>query len=388
MTPTPTPVASPLGPRFESLDGLRAIAVSAVFLFHGGFSSPLLGDLMTRVLVHLDTGVQVFFVLSGFLIYRPFVAAHLRNGPAPGVRSYGTRRAARIFPAYWVALGVLIGLGWITIERDVLAHITLTQLYFSNGNVFAGIAVAWSLSVEVSFYAFVPAWSWLMRRLGRSYPLLIEMLGVVVVGAVGAAAIWWSNVHALPYWAQVLPTSLATLGAGMGLAVLNAWAEHNERVASRLNRLGSPAFMWWLLAGAVFTFQCSVYYGYLLADGVQIARDQLLRVPVATLLVVPAVFGAGGAIRRLLQSRPLVYLGVVSYGIYLWHTPILDQITHVRAIPPNLRIWVAFAATLGIASVSWHFLEQPILRRVHARRSIPARVSQGLGQDSSAGTAS
>ncbi len=361
--------------RFESLDGLRAIAVVAVFLFHGGFSSSWLGDLFSRVLVHLDTGVQVFFVLSGFLIYRPFAVAHLTAGPRPGLGSYAARRAARIFPAYWVALGILLALGWISMHGSPVAYFTLTQLYLSPANVFSGIAVAWSLSVEVSFYVLVPVWSWLVVRLGRRSPVGAELTGTLVLGAVGVAAIWWANVHSLPDWARVLPTSLATLGAGMTLAVVSAWGERDDRVAAVCRRLGSPAWAWWLAAGAVFSFQCFVYYGYLIADGVQIARDQLLRVPVATFLVVPGVFGAGGGIRRMLASRAFVYVGVVSYGIYLWHTPILEQVTDVDAIPPNFRVWVAFAATLAVASISWRYLEQPIIRAVHRARRAGARVA-------------
>src|SRR5689334_18236758 len=103
------PLAEPRerGPRtqFECIDGLRAIAALSVLVLHTTFATAIQnGVAMSTYVVRLEVGVAVFFVLSGFLLYRPFVAAHLSAAEAPPKTRYLTRRFARIFPAYWVAL--------------------------------------------------------------------------------------------------------------------------------------------------------------------------------------------------------------------------------------------------------------------------------------------
>ena len=98
-----------LKPRFPLLDSVRAIAALSVVVFHASLWSQitLTGSVAAPFLSRLDVGVAIFFVLSGFLLYRPFVRARLLGGPAPRVAAYGWRRVLRIVPAYWVALTVI-----------------------------------------------------------------------------------------------------------------------------------------------------------------------------------------------------------------------------------------------------------------------------------------
>ncbi len=352
--------------RYRALDGLRACAMLSVFLFHGALTAPGLVDFAPKVVAHLDTGVQVFFVLSGFLIYRQFVVAHLAGEPMPSWRRYSIRRAARIYPAYWLALGVLLALGAITIVGNPVRHILLIQTYFPDTG-FAGIAVAWTLAVEVSFYVFVPLWSVVVRRF-RARPFVAELTGIGVLFTIGVAARLWSGWETVPAWVFVLPTSLCTLSAGMLLAVLASEGAHDSGLARRLARLGNPARWWWAAAAAVFAVQCALPYGIL--AGVtpsQLIRDNLLRVPVAFLLVVPGVFGDGGMIRRVLRSAPMVFLGVVSYGVYLWHTSVITEFDGYTWIPNDLQFVAAFFVTVAIATASWYLLERPVLRLAHRR---------------------
>ncbi|MEP6624598.1 MAG: acyltransferase [Acidimicrobiia bacterium] len=360
-------VATAPGARYQALDGLRGFAMVSVFLFHGALTAPALVDFAPKVIAHLDTGVQVFFVLSGFLIYRQFAAANLSRSAMPVLGRYALRRAARIYPAYWLALAVLVALGSATIAGHPVRHILLIQTYYADTVTDAGLAVAWTLTVEISFYVLAPLWSLVVRRL-RARPFVAELGGVAVLFAVGLAARLWSGWGTPPTWVLVLPTSLCTLSAGMLLAVLASQARHDPGLARRLAALGNPAYWWWIAAGAVFALQCALPYGILMGvTPLQLMRDNLLRVPVAFLLVVPAVFGDGGVIRRALQSAPMVFLGVVSYGMYLWHTSIIQEFESYTAIPSDLRFVVAFFATLAVATASWYVLEGPVLRWAHHR---------------------
>ena len=353
--------------RYRALDGLRAFAMLSVFLFHGALTAPRLVDLAPDLLAHLDTGVQVFFVLSGFLIYRQFVAAHLAGESVPSLRRYSVRRFARIYPAYWLALGVLVWLGSVSVFGHPWRHITLTQSYFRDLTGEAGLSVAWTLTVEVTFYVFAPLWSLVVRQL-RARPFVAELTGIAVLFTVGLAARLWSGWANTPLWVLVLPTSLCTLSGGMLLAVLASEGAHDPGLARRLARLGNPAHWWWLAAAAVFAVQCALPYGILAGvTSSQYMRDNLLRVPVAFLLVVPGVFGDGGTIRRVLRSAPMVFLGVVSYGVYLWHTAVINEFYSYSAIPKDLRFVAAFFATLAVATASWYLLERPIQRLAHRR---------------------
>ncbi len=363
--PAPSEVARAGSDRYRALDGLRAFAMVSVFLFHGALTSPRLAEFAPKLLAHLDTGVQVFFVLSGFLIYRPFVSAHLAGESIPSLRQYSVRRAARIFPAYWVALGVLVMFGSISVFGSPWRHITLTQSYFRDTGG-AGLAVAWTLTVEVTFYVFAPLWSYVVRQF-RQRPFVTELFGIAVLFGVGLAARLWSGWGTPPPAVMVLPTSLCTLSAGMLLAVLASESRRDEGLARHLARLGNPARWWWLAAAALFAVECALPYGFFRATSSEIMRDQLLRVPIAFLLVVPGVFGDGGTIRRVLQSAPMVFLGVVSYGIYLWHTSVINEFHTYSAIHQDLQFVVAFFVTLAVATASWYLLERPVLRLAHRR---------------------
>jgi peptidoglycan/LPS O-acetylase OafA/YrhL len=101
--------APPRHPRFPLLDGMRAVAVLAVVVVHSAVFGDALGSsLGGRLLAHLNVGVAIFFLISGFLLYRPFIA-HRTGGPeAPAVRDYAKRRFLRIYPAYWLVLTVLV----------------------------------------------------------------------------------------------------------------------------------------------------------------------------------------------------------------------------------------------------------------------------------------
>ncbi len=159
------------GSRFPCFDGLRAIAALAVLTFHvtgildsqGILSAP---HWVTNALSRLGLfGVGSFFVISGFLLYRPFAVAALTGTPSPAWFPFWKRRFFRIYPAYWVALAVavfVLGQGGFVSVVHGTAHFAMIQNYRA-GFIGGGLTVAWTLGIEISFYIVLPFVAKLLR---------------------------------------------------------------------------------------------------------------------------------------------------------------------------------------------------------------------------------
>jgi peptidoglycan/LPS O-acetylase OafA/YrhL len=399
----------PASGRSPQLDGLRALAVAGVVAYHAIFMLPVTWHRLYPVGLHLDAGVVVFFVLSGYLIYRPFVAAHLSGAAAPPLRRYALRRVARIYPAYLVALLGLYLAGWIYFDdfAQVVQHVTLTQGYFRRSGTLLlappGIAQSWTLVVEVSFYALVPLWAWVMRRAVarvRRDAFRVEVAGALALIAVGVVANAWASYRRLPALLAVVPPHLAGLGWGMLLAVLvtdgrtSLWLRprrtappqpdsphlavgdrtsllsrlrpESQRLASRRRRMVPVTELCWLGAIAALAL-----LSYLIDDFAGTATDAMidhdLSWLIAVLLVTPVVLGApsAGLVPRLLEWRPVVAVGTVSYGIYLWHETLLLDLPGPWRSTPVLPAVAGMAAKVAVAVVagtaSYLLIERPSL---------------------------
>ena len=151
------------------MDSLRALAALGVLVAHVTIFTRNDQRLSWGVLpANLDIGVTVFFVLSGFLLYRPFFSSELSAAPAPRVRDYARRRILRIVPAYWLALTVLAlypGVPGI-FSSDWWRYYGFLQFYSYHTSI-RGLGVAWTLCVEVAFYAVLPIYAALTRRASR-----------------------------------------------------------------------------------------------------------------------------------------------------------------------------------------------------------------------------
>lgn len=370
---------------FPCFDGLRAIAAIAVLLHHASFpTGKMFRGYFAGFFTHLDVGVAIFFLISGFLLYRPFVAAALEGRPGPSVRRFLRRRVLRIYPAYWLALvSIIVFFGLPVPVRGAMSYIeyfTLFQVYDNLHRASGGISQAWTLSVELTFYAFIPLYAWLMHRLGADRPpatrLSIEAVGLVAMYAVSIAfrALVFSldsgRVHDLGiYW---LPANLDYFALGMGLAVASAWLVARDPHARWPDLVGQLSILWWLIAFACF-FVVSKSLGLPLGldrvDGLKGFARQFLYGATAFFLLLPAVFGRQdrGLVRRFLQLQPMVYLGLISYGIYLWHQAWVGQAFSWQDRPVFFAsfaavVTTAFAWTLITASASWFLLERPLLR--------------------------
>lgn len=379
-------------PRFPLLDSIRAIAALSVLVFHASFWSDitLTGSALAPFLSRLDVGVAIFFVLSGFLLYRPFVRSRLEGTPPPRAIAYGWRRALRILPAYWVAL-TLIALAVPkpdTFEPGhAIVYYGLLQIY--GDLVFGGISQAWTLSVEVTFYALLPLWALAVRRLLPA-SVRSELLALAALAAVGVA---WMLVSVLtaadPDHANSgrmlvwLPAYFDHFALGMALAVLSVAGPPRA-----LEWIGRRPWLPWLAAAAAFV---------VVAVGIGLSPENRLDAPmtaaqtvarhwlyaiVAVGVLLPAVFGPpeSGAIRRALGHRWLLYLGVISYGIYLWHNAAMEKL--VGSVGRDgtwadfgLYLAVGLLAAVVAASLSWRLVERPVLRlkRLVPDRALPVR---------------
>ena len=377
--------------RFPLFDSLRAIAALAVLGTHAGVSTALysghstLGQFVSR----LDVGVAVFFLISGFLLYRPFVRSHVRDEPAPATGPYAWRRFLRIVPAYWVALTVTTI--WLQIDgvftlEGIARYYGYAQIY-SDRTIGGGMAQAWTLGIEITFYAFLPLWALLMRRVARGWHagLRAELLGVgfLFVFSIAWTAVVLSQgnpdiVHLKPELVA-LPAYLDHFALGMGLAVLSVWLERRDELPAVLRPLDRfPALAWGVAAVAFWAVATQIgttgrfFEPY---SNVQYMERHVLYGLVALGLIVPAVVGdqTRGLVRRILANRVLLYLGLISYGIYLYGGASAAQIDR-WGLPQELAGWqsllpqyvvvtaAALVLTVLIASVSWFVLERPLLR--------------------------
>jgi peptidoglycan/LPS O-acetylase OafA/YrhL len=324
----------------------------------------------------LDVGVTIFFLISGFLIYRPFVNVRLNGARSTPLVVFFRRRLLRIFPAYWTALTLLAiapGLQDVFSKRWWVYY-GLFQAYDPSW-FDKGIGAAWSLSTEVAFYLLLPLYAWAVARLGRRIGLELALLAALATASVVARALVAdSERDAVFGQASTFPITLGGtflwFALGMALAVLSAWlagrdsSEEPRFVAFVARRPWVP----WLVAAVCFVLVSKgigiTGYGLQRLTVAQVVGEHLLYAGVALGLLLPAVFGdrAGGWPRRVLANRWLALLGLISYGVFLWHLAIAVKLSGEGLdgfVPLTL---VTAAVSIPIAAASYVLLERPLLR--------------------------
>jgi peptidoglycan/LPS O-acetylase OafA/YrhL len=362
--------------RFPLFDSLRAIAAILVLCSHaaGPAHAADRGTAAEPFATRLGVGVAVFFVISGFLLYRPFLHARVTGGERPGFLAYGLGRFLRIYPAYWVALTVTaIWVATLQFDHGWWWLYLLLQNYFGLG--FAGIPAAWSLGVELAFYVFLPCFVLAMARLPMwtaRKRLIGEAGAIVLLGAIGLATRAWFLAHGGDVSADEVPlTFLDWFALGMGLAAFSVWVElRGDELPGWLRPLDRFPSLAWGAALACFV-AASLGYGESTRGftGREALGVHVLYGLFAVFLVLPAALGdqGRGLVRRVLANRVMLYLGLVSYGIFLWHMAVLEQLKRwhlerIDFIHPYL-LWplVALALTTAIATISYYALERPAM---------------------------
>jgi peptidoglycan/LPS O-acetylase OafA/YrhL len=379
--------------RFPLMDSVRAIALLAVIAAHSSFFMSRAGS---NALSHLrfDFSVRVFFMISAFLLYRPWVRARLADWEPPRAAAFAWRRFLRIAPGYWIALTVIavwIGLPYVFSARGIPTYYGLAQVY-QPGWAVGGLPQAWSLCVEVVFYAFLPFWGALMLRvratsmgqkmrqelIGCALLVVVSLVYNVVITATGAL----EGSSGLPFQVNTL-TFLDDFAIGMALGAVSAWYEGRADLPRALRVLDRyPSIPWGVALAALAATSLAVGLFGRVAQNISgpeyVARHYLLAL-IAVGLLLPAMFGdpGRGLVRRVLANRVLVYLGVISYGAYLWHFAVLIQLDRwgFGEVAATTGQWIWFPAGLAggvlLATISWYLLEKPLLGLKGLVRSRP-----------------
>ena len=332
-------------PRLHALDGLRGLAALAVLVLHvwmytdANFPAPGRTDLLDKAIGELRVAIVLFFVLSGFLLAQPWVA-----GKTPDLGRYAVRRIARIGPAYWAALigslAIVHGTGH---GRDIALH-DVPKFVFFVANVFPETRnqldpPMWSMHIEVSFYVVLPLIGLALLRAGRHRLLVCAALvaATLAFNTLGEVRAW------PPETTWTLPTYLGAFAAGIAAACVT------PRAALAPAVLAGGALA--VLANGVWHSGGTGAIGHVVAD-------------------LPAAFGFAAIVwalaarpGRLLDTAPLRGLGTISFGLYLWHMPVLYALQLHERFPerflPALAWVLPFSFLLAIAS--WYLVEKPAI---------------------------
>ena len=342
------------------IDGLRAVAILLVVLFHSGVSS-LQGGFI---------GVDLFFVISGFLI-GGIISKEIAEKRFSFYQFY-LRRIRRIAPALFFMMAILLALGFILLsplefsqlaKYSVAVFISVPNMlllksgdYFSTDSDLNPLLMTWSLGIEEQFYIVLPFILLLAVRLKRSMGSVVLILSVIsLVACIGITS--FATTHAF----YLLPTRAWELGAGVLLAL---WKPQplTGRAASLLNLLG------WLMiiAASLLLNSQSQFPGWL---------------AIVPVLAGCLMIGARSELNQMLLENPLMrFIGKISYSWYLWHWPLLS-LARICSDHP-LTVWQGLMISgiaLGIAWFSWRFVEQPFRQaRAGTRWVIPGYCASSI----------
>jgi peptidoglycan/LPS O-acetylase OafA/YrhL len=343
--------------RIPGLDGLRAVSILIVLYAHGlgthGMPS------LPQVKVFGDLGVRTFFVISGFLITTLLVGEYEKRGRI-SLRDFYIRRVYRIFPAFYVYLAAILAvaaLGWIALPPiDVVFAATYAMNFHAERTWWLGHL--WSLAVEEQFYLLWP----LALAVLRPRRALWFALGAIAAAPALRVAAWvvWPSLR--PLTDQAFPFVFDALATGCVLALAR------DRLESSPTYLAWIDSKWfWLLPAACIYALSIPRVGFNLGLGVTIGNLGI------AMAIHRSVRHPEFPVGRVLESRPLVFIGALSYSLYLWQQPFLNR----RADGWFASFPFHLALAFGAALVSYYLVEKPVLALRMRRAARRAERSAG-----------
>lgn len=387
--------------RHHALDGIRGLAILWVFAFHA--NALLVGaphDASSGWAVSLSEkgllGVQLFFVLSGFLLARPWMVAATSRTAYPSIGPFFARRARRIFPAYWLHLALLLGLilpilrGSVAVlsteigQTNLWLHIPLLHFLHPGSSSSLGLNMAlWSLSIEAQFYLLLPLLAPLFVRNRVLIALPVALLAALLWKTYAPGLLMeWVYLNVSPsrlvffdpisgragpfppgmmqfFLERQLPGELMAFAFGMAAANLYTRLGPGEP-AQHWRRSLDAAALAFLLIAILALIQLP------LAEVWTGIRWRLLGMPLflagCTALVLAAALRTPWT-ERLFAASPLMSIGVISYSLFLWHEPVLRIVATGRLVPvacdaTPCRIALAVGLALLVASLSYVLTER------------------------------
>ena len=333
----------------REIDGLRSLAILPVLFYHAGFSWMPGGFF----------GVDVFFVISGFLI-TAILVAELENTGRISITGFYERRARRILPALFLVIGVSVVIGWFLMFTDqfkIFLDSLVSILYFGSNYFFLNhtgyfdadidlnpMVHTWSLAIEEQFYLFFPLVLWLLwRYVGKRF-LIPALVGIALL-SLAAAVFFTGDPSKTFYLLQFRAWELITCSLVALVLAKRSFKAHSNQLLS---------------AAGVVLITASMF---LLSN--QWPHPGLITlIPITGSALVILFAGEGTWANKLLSTKVLVGIGLISYSTYLWHQPIFSffRIGSLHT-PTALEFLPLIALSLGIAYLSWRFVENPVRNR-------------------------
>ena len=366
--------------RIAGLDGLRAVAVTGVLLYHGGLDATPAGFL----------GVDLFFVISGFLITTLLLNEATRCGGRFDVVAFWGRRVRRLLPGLIVVTGVTMvvfttvaaSAGPSELDRDALAallyvanwHFLNTgEGYFEQFALPSPLLHTWSLAIEEQFYVLWPMLLLLAVKLRA--PRWAQALGVAVAALLSAA--WMAHLVGSGVDADRVYYGTDTRAQTILVGVVAAFLLQRVVNEGLTSRRGQPSNLIRRLTGAAGVAALGCVVAAMVFGGAEddwLYRGGLLLFAIVSGVLVAAVVASPqSALTRALETRPLRDVGVLSYSLYLWHWPVFLFLTAGRtSLGGPALLGLRLVVTLSLALAAYHLVEVPLRRTSWRPRRVVA----------------